>query len=126
MLKRENDSRWATASCRLLGALGLLIVPAFLGISPSLSQTFAQGLKERKLISRVEPEYPAALKQLFIGGVVRIEVLIAPNGSVRKATLLGGSPYLGQAAMKAIKEWKYAPSVSNEIRVEKMEFDPHQ
>jgi TonB family protein len=78
------------------------------------------------VISRVEPEYPAALKRLFIGGVVRIEILIAPNGFVRKSTLLGGSPYLGQAAMKAIKEWKYAPAVSIETRVEKIEFDPHR
>ncbi|MGB7862744.1 MAG: energy transducer TonB, partial [Candidatus Sulfotelmatobacter sp.] len=64
--------------------------------------------------------------RLFIGGVVRIEVLIAPDGTVQKATLLGGSPYLGQAAMEAIKEWKYAPAVSNETITVKIDFDPHR
>src|SRR5438477_2765974 len=65
---------------------------------------------ERKLITRVEPDYPETLKRLYIGGVVRVEVEIEPNGTVKSAKLLGGSPILGQSTMKAIKKWKYAPA----------------
>ena len=50
------------------------------------------------------------MKRLYIGGVVRVEVLVAANGVVKSTKLLGGSPILGQSSMKAIKQWKYAPS----------------
>ncbi|MFZ0420748.1 MAG: energy transducer TonB [Candidatus Sulfotelmatobacter sp.] len=129
MLKRQDTNRRPTTRYRRPATLGLLMMTmmlAFLSIVPSLSQTLDQKFKQRKLITRVDPKYPAALKRLFIGGVVRIEVLIAPDGTVQKATLLGGSPYLGQAAMEAIKEWKYAPAVSNETITVKIDFDPHR
>ena len=80
----------------------------------------------RKLITRVEPDYPDALKKLYIGGVVRVEVKIAPNGTVKSTKLLGGSPILGQSTMKAIMQWKYAPAPTDETLTIKIEFDPHR
>jgi outer membrane biosynthesis protein TonB len=47
------------------------------------AQAYGQVDNDRKLITRVEPEYPDALKKLYIGGVVRVEVMVAPNGTVR-------------------------------------------
>jgi len=66
------------------------------------------------------------LKRLYIGGVVRVEVVIAPNGVVKSTKLLGGSPILGQSTMKAIKKWRYAPAASEEVLTVKLEFDPHR
>src|SRR5215467_3409849 len=48
--------------------------------APLRSQTESAGATDRKLISRVEPKYPPTLERLYIGGVVRLEVDIAPNG----------------------------------------------
>jgi protein TonB len=81
---------------------------------------------ERKLITRVEPDYPETLKRLYIGGVVRVEVEVEPNGTVKSAKLLGGSPILGQSTMKAIKKWKYAPTGAAETVTVKVEFDAHR
>jgi TonB family protein len=78
------------------------------------------------VITRVEPEYPETLKRLYIGGVVRVEVVIAPTGVVKSTKLLGGSPILGQSTMKAIRQWKYAPAASSETLTVKVEFDPHR
>jgi TonB family protein len=94
-------------------------------MTPALSQTHAQNPKERKVVVRVEPEYPQTLKRLYIGGVVRVEVIISPNGVVEKATLLGGNPVLGQSAMKAVKQWRYAPTGAPETLTVTLEFDPH-
>jgi TonB family protein len=58
--------------------------------------------------------------------VVRVKVLIAPNGIVKSTKLLGGSPYLGQASMKAIKQWRYAPAASDETLTVNLEFDSHR
>ena len=81
---------------------------------------------DRKVVARVEPEYPETLKRLYIGGVVKIEAVVAPTGIVESTQLIGGSPVLGQSAMKAIKRWRYAPASSKEKVVVQLEFDPHR
>jgi TonB family protein len=94
--------------------------------SASAAQTYEPGDNDRKILSRVDPDYPDALKKLYIGGVVRVEVVVAANGSVKSTKLLGGSPILGQSTMKAIKQWRYAPAASEETLTVKIEFDPHR
>ncbi|HUD66064.1 MAG TPA: energy transducer TonB [Candidatus Sulfotelmatobacter sp.] len=56
---------------------------------------------ERRLLTRVEPEYPETLQQLQIGGTVRLAVTISPRGTVEKVALLGGNPILAEAASKS-------------------------
>jgi periplasmic protein TonB len=90
------------------------------------AQTYETSGEERKVVSRVDPEYPDALKRLYIGGVVRVEVEVAPNGTVKSTKLLGGSPILGQSTMKAIKQWRYAPAGTEATLTVKVEFDPHR
>src|SRR5215467_15028580 len=105
--------------------IGVLLVGSFfvgvIGAGRSLAQE-----SERTVISRVEPDYPDQLKKLYIGGVVRVEVQVAPNGTVRNVKLLGGNPILGQSTMKAVKMWKYAPAAAEETITVKWEFDPHK
>jgi periplasmic protein TonB len=94
--------------------------------APLRSQTEDAGTTDRKLISRVEPKYPPTLERLYIGGVVRLQVDIAPNGSVESAQLLGGNPILGQSAIAAVKQWKYALAKTKTRTVVRLEFDPHK
>ena len=81
---------------------------------------------DRKLITRIEPQYPATLERLYIGGVVRLELVVATNGTVQGAKLIGGNPILGQSAIAAVKQWKYAPGRSETTMVVRLEFDPHR
>jgi len=85
-----------------------------------------EGAAERKVVSRVEPKYPPTLERLYIGGVVRLQVEIAANGSVENAQIIGGNPILGQAAIAAVKQWKYAPGSHKTKQTERLEFDPHR
>jgi TonB family protein len=113
-----------TGSQRIpLFALSILILQ--LSPMPAPAQDYGQHTKERKVIVRIAPDYPQTLKRLYIGGIVRVEILIAPNGLVEKTTLLGGNPVLGQSAMKAVKKWRYAPARSAETLTVTLEFDPH-
>lgn len=107
---------------RAVVLLGVLMLSAVFGTAQSYETSGA----ERKVVTRVEPDYPDALKKLYIGGVVRVEVQVAPNGTVRSTKLLGGSPILGQSTMKAVKQWKYAPAAAEETLTVKVEFDPHR
>ena len=90
------------------------------------AQTYETTGNDRKVLSRVDPDYPDALKKLYIGGVVRVEVEVSANGTVKNTKLLGGSPILGQSTMKAIKQWKYAPAAGDETLTVRVEFDPHK
>jgi len=93
---------------------------------PLASQTEDPAPSERKVITRVEPKYPPTLERLYIGGVVRLQVEVAPNGTVESAQLIGGNPILGQSAIAAVKQWKYTPAKTKTKVVERLEFDPHQ
>ena len=126
MLKREVVNGRTHNERRLLAGFILLLMSVPLSSLPSLAQSYDQNSSDRKLITRVEPEYPDALKRLYIGGVVRVEVLVAPNGIVKSTKLLGGSPILGQSTMKALKHWRYAPAAAEETLTVKLEFDPHR
>ncbi|MFZ1159248.1 MAG: TonB family protein [Candidatus Sulfotelmatobacter sp.] len=126
MLKSEVESCRASSGRRFLVTLSLLVITVPLGAVPFAAQVQEQNSKDRKLISRVEPEYPETLKRLYIGGVVRVEVEVEPSGVVKSTKLLGGSPILGQSTMKAIKQWRYVPAPSEETLTVKIEFDSHR
>ena len=81
---------------------------------------------ERKVVTRVEPKYPPTLERMYIGGIVRLQVDIAADGTVDGAQVIGGNPILGQAAIIAVKQWKYAPATHKTQQVERLEFDPHR
>jgi len=84
------------------------------------------GNNERKLLTRVDPIYPEELYKRSIGGTVRLKVIIAPNGSVEHAELLGGNPVLGDAAIVAVQKWKYAPASSRTVTEITIPFDPNR
>jgi TonB family protein len=66
----------------------------------------------RKVISTVKPGYPQTLKDLHIEGLVRLKATVLPNGSVANIQVIGGNPILVENAVKAVKNWKYAPAAS--------------
>jgi TonB family protein len=123
---RSANSSWGRAGRGLLAMLGAILLCFICRGAARAAQTYENSPGERKVLSRVDPDYPIALQKLYIGGVVRVEVVVAPSGSVRSLKLLGGSPILGQSSMKAIKQWKYAPAAADETLTVKIEFDPHR
>lgn len=125
MRKYRNTTRRASRG----GMVFVLSMVALCGLWSGIAragQTYETSAEERKVINRVDPDYPDALKRLYIGGVVRVEVQVAPNGTVKSTKLLGGSPILGQSTMKAIMQWKYAPAATEATLTVKVKFDPHQ
>jgi len=126
MLKREVVNGGTNHQCRTLIAIFLLGTSVLVSAMPLAAQARDENSSDRRLVTRIEPEYPEALKRLYIGGVVRLEVLVAPNGVVKSTKLLGGSPILGQSTMKAVKQWRYAPAAAEQTLTIKLEFDPHR
>jgi TonB family protein len=78
----------------------------------------------RTLLRRVEPEYPETLQQHGIGGTVRLLVTISPKGAVDGVSVLGGNPALAESAVKAVKQWLYAPGPSTSRQEISIPFQP--
>lgn len=68
---------------------------------------------ERPLIHRVEPEYPADAKAQHIQGSVVLDVQVLRTGSVGNIGVISGDPLLTQAAVEAVKQWRYQPDNAN-------------
>jgi TonB family protein len=117
-----ENSRGLTRGTRL--ALTLLSVSA-LAMALLAVPAHGQTAGDRTIITRVEPDYPDTLKRLYIGGTVRIEVVVTLDGTVESTQLIGGNPILGQTAMRAIKQWKYSRAKAKQTLIVKLEFDPH-
>ncbi len=64
----------------------------------------------RKIKSKVSPVYPEIAHKMNVAGVVKVQIVIAPNGTVKSTKVLGGHPLLAEAATDAIKRWKYEPA----------------
>ena len=47
---------------------------------------------------------------MALSGVVRLDVIVAPDGTVKAANIKGGHPVLAQAAVNAVRRWKWEPA----------------
>ena len=63
----------------------------------------------RKPVANPDPEYPEIARRMNINGTVKVELVIAADGTIKSAKVLGGHPLLADAVQKALKKWKYAP-----------------
>ena len=76
--------------------------------APSYGQEVSEG--SRKVLNRVSPQCPEIARRMRIAGVVKAEVLVSPNGTVKNVEIKGGHPLLAQAAQMAILKWKWEPA----------------
>jgi TonB family protein len=70
------------------------------------------------IIKKVQPEYPPLARQTRISGTVRLHVIIGKDGTVQQLEVLSGHPLLLQAAIGAVKQWTYRPTLLNGNPVE--------
>ena len=85
-----TDGKRKTRRVARTGLLACLF--AWVVSVPLFSQS-EEGASERKTITRVEPRYPPTRERLYIGGVVRLQVDVAANGTVESAQLGGGGRF---------------------------------
>jgi TonB family protein len=71
-----------------------------------------------KLIKRVSPEYPEEARQKAIQGTVVLNVVLHKDGSVTVQNVAEGDPILSPAAIEAVRQWRYTPTVLNGQPVE--------
>ena len=120
-----SDAEVVAYVARTRGTIGYVSSAASVEGVKTLAIGVPSGSVERKLITRVEPDYPETLKRLNIGGTVRLRVSISAKGNVVNVELLGGNPILGESATIAVMKWLYAAGSSRTITEVSILFDEH-
>jgi TonB family protein len=86
------------------------------------AQTGTTDENKRKVKTKVPPAYPELAKRMSVGGKVKIEVVITPDGHVRSTRVVGGHPLLVQACQDAVKEWKFVPASEESTQIVEFTF----
>ena len=66
-----------------------------------------------RIVRRVLPVYPPLARSAGISGVVRVQAIIAVDGSIAELNVISGHPLLINAATDAVQQWRYRPTVLN-------------
>jgi len=71
-----------------------------------------------RIINRVQPVYPPLARQTRIQGTVKLHAIIAKDGTIQNLEVIAGHPLLVQAALDAVRQWRYQPTLLNGEPVE--------
>jgi TonB family protein len=103
--------------------MGIAII-ALLAVLVAAQTASAQDDPGRKVKTRVAPMYPELARKMNVSGVVKVQVTIAANGTVKSAKALGGHPLLIEPAVDAVKRWKYEPGKDETTTIVQFNFNP--
>ncbi len=112
------SGRTATAVLVLLTAvLTVTVVPAL------AQQNQSEEIVRRAKV-KVQPAYPDLARRMNISGSVKIQVVVAPNGTVKDAKVVGGHPVLANSALEAARKWRFEPAPEESSGVIDFKFEP--
>lgn len=103
-----------------MGCLLLTIAALVLSAAPPQQ---AQGA--RRIVERTTPTYPELARRANLSGLVKIEVTVRPNGTVKDLRVAGGNPVLCSAAVEAMRKWRFEPSANETTEMIEIRFQPH-
>lgn len=94
--------------------VGGVVAPAAMGSTGGAPPVRVGGnIRPPARIAFVEPAYPAVARSAGVQGVVIIELVIGTDGAISNARVLRSIPLLDQAALDAVRQWRYEPTLLN-------------
>jgi TonB family protein len=105
----------------------VIAVAIFAGLSTQVSVAQKQDQAEhaeRKILTKVDPVYPDLAKRMHLGGVVKVEAVVLPNGNVKSTRVVGGNPVLIESATDAIRKYKFQTASSESTESLQLTFEP--
>jgi protein TonB len=99
------------------GVVGGIVggLPQEVAPSPVKAVRVGGQIKAPRLMHKVAPTYPLLAQQARIGAIVILEATVATDGRVQTVTVLRGQPLFDEAAMDAVRQWRYQPLLLNGV-----------
>ncbi|MGB8062978.1 MAG: energy transducer TonB [Candidatus Sulfotelmatobacter sp.] len=113
-------SQRCVAAVLAVATLALTLGPCYAGAQAATQNNEIV----RRAKSKVEPVYPELARRMNISGTVKIEVVVAPNGTVKDARVAGGHPVLASAALDAARKWRFEPAPAESKGIIDFKFEP--
>lgn len=105
------------------GAVGALLLAIWLCLVPT--RIVAQdSAAKRRIVEHSAPAYPPLARNMALAGVVKVEAQVAPDGSVKTVDIKGGHPVLAQAAVNAVRRWRWEPAPHESREIIEIKFSP--
>ena len=89
-----------------------------LSTAPPARILVSGNIQNMRLLKRVEPVYPQEAKQKHLTGRVLLHVIVGVDGAVKQVEVFNGDAIFQQAAIDAVKQWSYQPTLMNFAPVE--------
>jgi TonB family protein len=118
----RTTRRWMAGS--LLTFLSLGGTAVFHPLRAQTQSAPSHGELTRKTKTQVAAVYPDVARRMSITGTVKVLVVVAPNGNLKSTKVVGGHPLLVNAAMDAIKKWKFEPAGEESTGIVEFKFQP--
>jgi TonB family protein len=127
LLQRQGVSRGGAVSFKKIQqwattGLWALLVAAVAIVQPL--PAVAQGELARKPKTKVAPTYPELARRMNITGTVKVLVVVSASGALKDTKVVGGNPLLVNAAMDALKKWKFEPADAESSGTVEFKFQP--
>jgi TonB family protein len=78
----------------------------------------SEGVMAAALSYKVQPVYPWMARNIHVSGTVRLRAIIATDGRIRELEVINGNAFLQAAAVAAVRQWRYRPTLLNGVAVE--------
>ncbi len=106
-------------------SLAILLAGTLVACAVATAQESGPPEVERQITHRVAPVYPDLARRVGITGMVRMVATITPAGAVKSVSVVGGNPVLIDAAIAALKAWKFAPAPNETRQLVELRFSAH-
>ncbi len=105
-------------------AVALFVLVPILMLAPSHTPAQETSAGSRKVVTKVVPQYPSLARSMRLQGVVRADILVAANGTVKLIEVKGGHLVLVDAAEHALRDWKWEPGPRETHESVELRFNP--
>jgi protein TonB len=92
--------------------------PTVVAAPPKGPVRLSSKMVEGMLIDKIVPIYPAIAKAAGVQGTIVLQATISKNGTIENLRVVSGNPMLQQAALDAVKNWRYRPYMLNGETIE--------
>jgi TonB family protein len=110
----------------IAGKRGAMVALAVASLLSAVALGQADDELHRRVVSKVAPVYPAIARRssMNITGTVKVRVVVGKDGSIKESKILGGHPLLVNAALDALKKWKFEPANEESMGTVEFKFAP--